>query len=59
MTEILHCENPACPKDWEKLSPSGESGIHVCTECLKAVYLCESREDAQAREVAGQPAVIR
>ena len=59
MTEVLHCENPACPKDWEKMSSSGESRIRVCTECLKAVYLCESPEEARAREAAGQPAVIQ
>lgn len=59
MTEILHCDKPECPKQWENLAPSGESGIRICTECLRAVYLCESQEEAEAREAAAQPAVIR
>lgn len=59
MTPILHCQNQECPKDWDKLATSGETKIRVCTECLKAVYLCENAEEARMREEAGQQAVIR
>ena len=50
MTRILNCDNDECPKDWEKLPLAGETHIGVCTVCLKAVYRCESEEEAQLRE---------
>jgi len=58
MTRILNCENPECPKDWEKLALAGETDIRVCTECLKAVYRCSSEEDALLHEGAGHRAAI-
>lgn len=58
MTRILHCPNPDCPKDWEKLPQAGETDIRVCTECLKAVYRCDSAENAQLREDAGHRAAL-
>lgn len=59
MTEILHCNEPECPKDWEHLSPAGETDIHVCTVCLKAVYRCATKADAELRELAGHRAALR
>jgi hypothetical protein len=58
MTCILHCPNPECPKDWEKLPQAGETDIRVCTECMKAVYRCDSQENAKLREEAGHRAAI-
>ena len=58
MTRILNCENSECPKDWEKLPLAGETDIRVCTECLKAVYRCASKEDADSREEAGHRAAL-
>ena len=59
MTPILHCNNPDCPKDWETLPQGGETDIRVCVECLKAVFRCETEDDVQRREEAGQRAALR
>lgn len=58
MTAILNCNDPECPKDWERLSPAGETDIHVCTVCLKAVYRCATKADADLREQAGHRAAL-
>jgi hypothetical protein len=58
MTEILNCNDSDCPKDWERLSPAGETDIHVCTVCLKAVYRCATKADADLREQAGLRAAL-
>ena len=36
-----------------------ETDIRVCTECLKAVYRCDSEAEARLREAAGRLAAIR
>lgn len=59
MTPILKCDNPDCPKDWEKLPQAGETDIRVCTTCFKAVYRCESEEISELREAAGHRAALR
>lgn len=59
MTPIRNCDHAECPKDWEKLPQTGENEIRVCTECLKAVYRCESADDADMREAAGQRAAVK
>ena len=58
MTRILHCDNPECLKNWEKLPQGGETEIRVCTICLKAVYRVENEELAKLREEAGHRAAV-
>lgn len=58
MTAIQNCDQPECLKDWDKLPPAGETDIHVCTVCLKAVYRCATQADAELRELAGHRAAL-
>ena len=58
MHAIQNCEQPDCPKLWEKLPLAGETDIRVCTYCLKAVYRCRTPADAQDREFAGHRAAL-
>src|SRR6516225_4375149 len=31
-----------CPKRWDKLRPTKDSAVRVCTACRKEVFYCES-----------------
>lgn len=55
--KIVTCgseDNGACVGDWTELSPTGDRMIRYCSECMRAVYCCESEDEVQSRQAAGQ-----
>jgi len=61
MADIIECISPAegtCPLKWENCSATGDRMIRFCTECFKAVYWCETEDDARARIAAGHRAAL-
>jgi hypothetical protein len=42
-----------CPRDWDELDPTGESGARFCQQCQQKVFLCKNDFDALERARAG------
>jgi type IV pilus assembly protein PilB len=42
-----------CPNQWDALQETAESGVRLCGECHKQVYLCQSTQEAAEHARAG------
>jgi hypothetical protein len=42
-----------CPLKWEKLEPTNLAGVRFCHACQKAVYHCDTIEEARDHASAG------
>lgn len=49
----IHCDQPECPKDWEKLDPSGHGHLRFCSNCFKNVMLVETEDDVNQCQLSG------
>jgi uncharacterized protein (TIGR02996 family) len=52
---IENCEpfDFQCPKQWENLNATEDTGVRFCEECRKNVYYCNDIEEARNHAVAG------
>jgi uncharacterized protein (TIGR02996 family) len=47
-----------CPKRWDKLRPTKDSAVRVCTACRKEVFYCESILEARQHGERGRCVAI-
>jgi hypothetical protein len=42
-----------CPREWDRLVPTGREHVRFCHTCSRRVFLCESPDESERHAEAG------